>query len=331
MSCQVMVAGNWFDYAAQSLTHALVAALVVEALLRMWHARSPDDRLVLRLCGLGQPLFVTPALFLLAPQRAGEDFRDRWALFSARHWQEVTFLGVSAFQAGVVVLAALGSALFLMDLVPLVRSRRRPMPAGVSPPPALEAELAEVAEVAAERHVRAPAIHFLESRAPLLFCSGVRAPVLVVSSGVLALLDPEELRAALRHELAHLARHDPAFSWVLMAVRSVLFFNPVAQVVARALSRDAEWRADEDAGGDRLALASAVLKLYRAGVARAGPGRRLRQLAAFAEPLRRVRSHDVEARCRRLLEPAPPPPLTLRGFRMALVVLSLAVLTSLVS
>jgi Zn-dependent protease with chaperone function len=153
----------------------------------------------------------------------------------------------------------------------------------------------------------------------------------VVSRGALSFLDAEELRAALAHEMAHLARRDPALSWALMGVRVLLFFNPVAQVVARAIARDAEWRADEDAGGDRLALASAILKLYRAGVAAPAMARRLPAAAVLGESLRRVRSHDVEARCRRLLEPEPPPRLTLRPLRVLLTGASLVALSSVVA
>ena len=326
--CTAMLDGKWFDYAAQSVTHALVAALAIEALLRLWRVRAPDDRLALRLLGLGQPLLVTPALFFLAPQRAGEEFHDRWALLAARNWEEVSVLGLSAFHVGVVLLASLGTVLFLMDLGPLLRGRHHAPPPAAPAPPELEAALAEVARA----HRRAARLHFVEARGPALFCSGVRHPVLVVSRGALDLLDGEELRAALSHELAHLDRHDPALSWSLMAMRAVLFFNPVSQVVARALARDAEWRADEGAGGDRLALASAVLKLYRAGVGRPSPAARTLPLAAaLAEPLQRVRSHDVEARCRRLLEPTPPPRVPLRRLRLLLAGASLVTLATFVA
>ncbi len=321
--------GKWFDYAAESMTHALVAALAMEALLRAWRARSPDDRLVLRLVGLVQPLLVTPALFLFVPQRVGDEFRDRYAIFSARHWEEVSLRGVTAFQAGVVLLALLGTALFLMDLMPLLRAGSRSLPAPAPAPPELEGL---VAELSAARRLRPPGIRFVEGPAPVLFCAGVRAPALVVSRGALALLDADELRSALSHELAHLTRHDPATSWIMMCVRAVLFFNPVAQVVARALARDAEWRADEGAGGDRLALASAVLKLYRTGVRRRpAAGRTLPFAAVLGEPLRRVRSHDVEARCRRLLEPAPPARLPLRRLRVALAAACLVALATVVT
>ncbi len=328
-----MVGKWWVDYAAQSVIHAFVAALAIEALLRIWRARAPDDRLALRLLGLGQPLVVTPLLFLLIPARQGEEFHDRWAILASRRWEDLPFLGTTAFHVAVGAAAALGVMLFLMDLVPLLPGRRRRLLPAAPAPPELEAGLAEVAAAGAHRHSpRPPVLHFVEAPGPALFCVGVRRPRLVVSRGALALLDAEELRAALAHELAHLRARDPALSWVAMAARSLLFFNPVAQVVARALARDAEWRADEAAQCDRLALASALLKLHRAGLRAGSPWpRSLPFAAALSEPLRRARSHDVEARCRRLLEPSPPPSLLLRPARLALTAASLAGLSLLVT
>jgi Zn-dependent protease with chaperone function len=323
------MSGKWVDYAAQSVIHALVAAVAIEALLKLWRARAPGDRLVLRLLGLGQPLLVTPALFLLAPQRGGEEFHDRWALFAARHWDDVRVAGASVLHLGVAAGVALGLGLFLMDLLPLLPGRRRALPRSAAAPADLAGALAEVA---AARGIRPPVLHFLESRAIALFCARVRSPVLVVSRGTLDLLDPDELRAALGHELGHIEHRDPALSWALMAIRAALCFNPIAQVVARALARDAEWRADERAGSDRLSLASALVKLHRFGLGRPGPARRtLPFAAALAEPLRRVRSHDVEARCRRLLEPSAPPRLAFRPVRVALAMASLAGLSFLVA
>jgi Zn-dependent protease with chaperone function len=321
--------GKWFEYAAQSMTHALVAALAIEALLRLWRARAPDDRLALRLVGLGQPLLVTPLLVLLVPQRAGEGFHEATALFASRHFAEVRFLGVSLLGGGVALAAALGTALFLMDALPLLVRGRRALPLGAPAPAPLVRALDDVA--AAHRAAR-PGLHYVDARAPALFCAGVRRPVVVVSRGALELLDGEELRAALAHELGHLDRWDPALSWTLMGVRALLFFNPVAQVVARAVTRDAEWRADERAGADRLALASAIVKLHRAGLAAAAPvARSLPLAAALAEPLQRARSHDVAGRCRRLLEPAPPPRLLFRTARLAAAGAALAGLAFLVT
>ena len=136
----------------------------------------------------------------------------------------------------------------------------------------------------------------------------MRRHAIVVSRGAVTLLDPQELRAALAHELAHLARHDPGASWAVMAARALMWFNPAFQVLSRALARDAEWLADEraaEACGDRLALASGLIKLHRATAGGVPVRRTLPFAAALAEPLARVRSLDVEVRCRRLLDGAP--------------------------
>jgi Zn-dependent protease with chaperone function len=149
----------------------------------------------------------------------------------------------------------------------------------------------------------------------------------VVSRGAVGLLDPEELRAALAHELAHLSRRDPAASWGVLCARILMWFNPAFQVVARAVARDAEWLADDraaEACGDRLALASGLLKLHRA-TSGGGMRRPLPFAAALSEPLARVRSRDIEVRCRRLLDP-PSPRLPFGGARVALTALSLTAL-----
>jgi Zn-dependent protease with chaperone function len=139
----------------------------------------------------------------------------------------------------------------------------------------------------------------------------VKRPEIVVSRGAVERLDEAELRAALAHELAHLARGDPAASWHIMAARAVMFFNPAFQVVARALARDAERRADElasSAAGDPLALASGLVKLFRAaeGGASAAGWNSVPFAAALAGPLARARTADVVSRCRRLMAGAPP-------------------------
>jgi Zn-dependent protease with chaperone function len=115
-----------------------------------------------------------------------------------------------------------------------------------------------------------------------------------------------------------------------MGARALMWFNPAFQVLSRAMARDAEWRADEDAAaacGDRLALASGLIKLHRATTS-AGvlPVRRTLPLAgALSGPLARVRSLDVEVRCRRLLD-GPPRPLPFLRARLVLAAGSLTAL-----
>ena len=325
-----MPLARWVDLAAQAIFHTIVAALTMEALVRLWRVRHPGQRLALRALVLAWPLLGLPLLVALAPGRWDDAFRDGRALFAARRWEELRLAGLGLFQWWVGLHAALGLGLFLMDFLPLViRRRRLPRP---DPPTSAEglAVAAALEEVAGRMRVPVPPLVFLEGAGPVLFCAGVRRPALVTSRAAAAILDPKELRAALAHELAHLNRLDPGVSWLLMGARALQCLNPAFQVVARAMAHDAEWRADERAAastGDRLALASALLKLFRATEGRPpAPGRRSLPLAgALSEPIARARAHEIETRCRRLLDPAPEP-VAFGALRLAAAAASLTAL-----
>ena len=301
---------RWVEIAAQAILHTLVASLFVEALVRSWRVKAPRQRMALRLVGLAYPLVVFPTLAVAFPFRLEDEFRETWALFSGSRWDDLRLLGAGLVGWWVAALAAAGLALFLLDLVPLLAARRRPRLVGSPPGAEAAAALAEVPRLAALLGVAPPPVVFLDRDQPVLFCTGVRRHTIVVSRGAVRLLDQDELRAALAHELAHLARHDPAASWVVMAARGLMAFNPAFQVLSRAIARDAEWLADDEAAracGDRLSLASGLVKLHRA-IGSGPPLRRVLPLAAaLGEPLDRARSLAVEVRCRRLLEDTPAP------------------------
>jgi Zn-dependent protease with chaperone function len=319
---------KWAEIAAQAIFHTLVASLYVEALVRSWRVREPLQRMALRLVALGYPLVLFPALVVLFPSRLAEEFRDELAILVAGRWSEVRLGGVGLFQAWLVLFSALGAVLFLMDAIPLLRAWRRPRPVSAPPDAASAAALAQIPELARALGMGPPPVAFLDRDAPVLFCTGVRHPTVVVSRGAIRLLDAEELRGALAHELAHLGRHDPTASWGVMLARAAMWFNPAFQVLSRALARDAEWLADERAAaitGDRLALASGLIKLHRATTGPAPVRRTLPFAASLSGPLTRVRSLDVEVRCRRLLD-GPPAPLPYGGARVALAAGSLTAL-----
>jgi Zn-dependent protease with chaperone function len=317
-----MVDSRWLDFAGQAIFHTLIAALVVEALVRLWGVRQPAQRTALRAVALLWPFVAVPALFVAFPAREGEAFRDGPALFAGRHWDGLAFLGVGLYVWWVGAMATAGMALFLMDLVPLLRARADEPPSSPPTTPAGRRAASALAEVLAASGSRGePPLVYLDGGPPLLYCTGARHPVVVVSRAAVDLLDDGELRGALAHEIAHLDRRDPAVSWVVMGLRSLQWFNPAFQVLARAMARDAERGADERASratGDRVALASGLLKLFRATEGRPLPAarRHLPLTAALAEPIARARTHDIAARCRSLLGP-PPEPLPFGPARIA--------------
>jgi Zn-dependent protease with chaperone function len=317
------VATRWVDFAGQAIFHTLVAALVVEALVRLWRVRQPEQRTGFRLLALVWPLLGLPVLFFAFPGREAESFRDARALFAGRHWDDLAFLGVGLYGWWVAGMALVGLLLFLLDLVPWLRARGSVLPVSTPQTPEGGRAAEALALASGDLGLQAPPLVFVAGGPPLLYCTGTRRPVVVVSRAAVELLDGAELRGALAHELSHLERRDPALSWALMAARAMMWFNPGVQVLVRAIARDSERLADERASaatGDRLALASGLLKLFRATDgrrARPPPGS-LPVTMSLAEPIARARAHDIALRCRALLDP-PPVPVALGRTRLAAV------------
>jgi Zn-dependent protease with chaperone function len=300
---------RWPEVLSQAIFHAIVASLFVEALVRSWKVAEPRQRMALRLLALGYPLSLFPVMLLAAPQRASEEFRDGAAIFSGAAWGDLRVFGVGLDRWWLATFALIGLGLFLIDFIPLLRRKGRPV-ATVADEESIARIEAALLPMAAKLGVRAPPVGFVATEVPLLFCTGVRRQQIVASRGALALLDDAELRAAFAHELAHLARHDPTTSWILMAARGLMAFNPAFQVVARVIARDAEHVADEQAAvvcGDRLALAAGLLKLFRATSRYAPVPRSLPFAAALTDPIEKAHARDLEIRCRRLLAGAPAP------------------------
>src|SRR5206468_3087970 len=56
---------------------------------------------------------------------------------------------------------------------------------------------------------------------------------------------PEELRHVILHELGHLQRHDVAMNWLLTAVRTIHWFNPLAWLAMARVEEERELACDE--------------------------------------------------------------------------------------
>jgi Zn-dependent protease with chaperone function len=314
------------DLARQSILHAFVAALVYAALVRAWRVDDPDDRVALGLVALAVPVGWLPLLWLVAPVRNTLDFREERALFDSGRWNDLLVFGMGLADVVLAGVVLTGVALFLRDALPWLRERaaRHPGPAAVGPAGNCPRVPAVIDALADRMRLPPPALVVLDDEAPVLLCAGWSTPSIVVSRGAYARLDDEELLGAVAHELAHIERRDTTLGWLLMAVRMLFWFNPVVQVLARDLVQEIERRADDRAAavtGDRVALASSVLKIFTAGEGRTRsaadwpvPG-----LDTPARVVDRFTAAVVEARCRRLLDdPVAATPPALSRLRVAL-------------
>jgi Zn-dependent protease with chaperone function len=283
--------------AAESILHGLIAAPAVVAILAAGGIRSAKTRLRFWLLAIACPVAFTPLIAALAPARLDDAFRDQWSLLSGSHFAFLRWRETKLSTLGAFALAAIGSLLYLRDLLPflldLVRSRKRGQPLAAVP----DALARSVSMAAAALRTTEPKLHVLASPYPILICRGWRKPHIVTSTGLLASLSTDELDAAIAHEVAHARRRDPAFGWVLMLVRGLFLFNPFVQLCARATAHEIECRADDDAAATSGGPEPVVRSLRKlAGGRRAdAPDQGPRLLHGF-------RLAAVEARCRSLLD-----------------------------
>jgi len=161
----------------------------------------------------------------------------------------------------------------------------------------------------------------LDATRPAVYCVPGRPPTIVLTTGALAVLDPEQLTAVLAHERAHLAgRHH-----LLLAVtRSLAAVAPVVPLFARGtgeVARLAEMRADDVAArrGGRRPLLAALLAMGTGAPAAQAP-------AAWLAATGGV----VAARVRRLAEPAPAARWACHGLALAALMLAIAAASALV-
>jgi hypothetical protein len=106
--------------------------------------------------------------------------------------------------------------------------------------------------------------------------------MVVFSTGLLDIVNEEELSAVIAHELAHIKNHDFLFKAISSAFTALCFYNPLAYFASSAAQREREFLADEK--GVRqvtnpIALSSALAKI--SGVFKSLPKERTtRYLAA---------------------------------------------------
>lgn len=89
-------------------------------------------------------------------------------------------------------------------------------------------------------------------------------PVVLLPTAALAGLSPDQLRAILAHELAHVRRHDYLVNLLQSVVETLLFYHPATWWVSAQVRAEREHCCDDlaiEVCGDRLVYASALAEL----------------------------------------------------------------------
>jgi hypothetical protein len=175
-------------------------------------------------------------------------------------------------------------------------------------------------ELVVEPAPAAPDARLLEHPAPVAFCIPGARPLVVLSSGMVAELDDQQLAAVVAHERAHLAEHHHLYLLPFVAWEAALPVLPAAARALTAVRGLVEMRADDRALGSlagpdpRRTLARAIAVAAGGGAVPGGavPGGAVPGGAVPGGALA-VAGGAVADRVRRLLDPPAPLPARARA------------------
>ncbi|XAS69020.1 M56 family metallopeptidase [Micrococcaceae bacterium Sec5.7] len=174
---------------------------------------------------------------------------------------------------------------------------------------------------------------------PVAYClpGGARS-VTVLSDGLMAALEPAELRAVLIHENAHLNQRHHLLLWAFAAWRQALPWFPTTRLAQESVNSLIEMLADDVAlKTESKATLIKAIAIVASGSAVTPGGRPETGAAGFSGTGFQfpdgaggsVSARTTASRVSRLLSPQPPLPAPLRGAVLAGCVLLLAIPTGL--
>jgi len=132
---------------------------------------------------------------------------------------------------------------------------------------AAEGQIAEMVSLLAGRmkagrHIRVLISAMAESPSVV----GWLRPAILLPAAMLAGLEPEQLRAVLAHEIAHIRRHDYLVNLMQTMVEALLFYHPAVWWVSARMRYERELCCDDAAVamcGDAISYARALTRLER--------------------------------------------------------------------
>jgi Zn-dependent protease with chaperone function len=254
-------------FVTQAFFHSLVASFISEIALKAWAVKDPAVRQKVFLVPIVAPVVLFPLFLLGTPDRGSTYFRLE-AVFESGRWLDVEIGGVRPVVAGLVLVFGITSLVFLFqELIPIVRNYIESIR---SERAAHARDWAEVPTVRAAMEalpVDPPRVFVVEDGGFLILSTTGRNGAVYLSSALPEALTTEELRSAVAHEIAHVARGRHPLLVAVYLLRALLFFNPIALMEFRRAVQEEEKVCDELAvslTGDRRALADALRKLYLA-------------------------------------------------------------------
>jgi len=252
--------GMWV---VQSVMHSLLAMIIISLAVRAWRIETPLVKQRFYFLVVLAPTVSYQLFQAVDPDRGSVGFRSG-ALFDSMRWLNLELMGAVPFGSLLVLVLVLTSVVFLFqELLPVLKqtfSRRMPeLEYAVSVP---DPRIKEAMEgLPGEK----PEVHVLSEDELLLFSRVGRSPAIFLSTGLLNGLAPDELRAALAHEMAHIKRARRPTLVLIFVLRVLMFFNPVILLEFRRIVQEEEKICDDRSTlitGNPQALAKTLSRFH---------------------------------------------------------------------
>ena len=317
----------WTSYFLAVLAIALAWPVPILLSRAQWPARSPFTAMLLwQAIALAGGLSMIGAMLVYGLEPVGDNLLSglralAGMVFNNAPTTDLGFWHIFALSTAALLTAHLVFTL-LLTYYKIQRQRRRHR---------------ELLDLLASPSSDGPGTMVLNVDSPVAYClpGGARS-VTVLSDGLMAALEPDELRAVLIHENAHLSQRHHLLLWAFAAWRQALPWLPTTRLAQESVNSLIEMLADDVAlkTESRATLIKAIA-IVASGSPGAAPAGRLafsEQEAADAEPGATGgagSARTTASRVSRLLSPQPPLRARLRVAVLAACLLLLALPTAL--
>jgi Zn-dependent protease with chaperone function len=257
---------------------------MIERAIQAWNIKDPLSIFRYRIMTLILPVSMFPLYNLINLNRNSIIFREETALLNINRWLTIELWGI--IPVGTILLIfLLGTAVifFLQEVIPIIKDsfpRKKNDDLNTFP---VDRETDSMAtELSKLLGIEKPSVQLIRDRNPVILTSGAKNHSIVISSGLISMLDKEQLTSAIAHELAHIMRRSNATTWAIFIMRILMFFNPIALIVFRRIVQDDEHICDDitvSLTGKPFALADTLKVFYSSSYEKkTSIGRRIRSI-----------------------------------------------------
>ena len=234
-------------YVVQTSLHSLIAILIIERAIQIWQLDNPRTQFRYRIMTLVLPVSLLPFYQVINNERSFFSFRQENALLNVNQWLSLELWGLIPLSTlFMLVLAGTSFVFFLQEVLPVILDVFEQKRNGAYLNCYSDAVIDDLArEMSKKLGIAPPLVSIVEDSNPFIVTSGSKNHTVLLTSGLIDVLDKEQLKSALVHELAHIAQMSNATKWVVFLIRVLMFFNPIVLIVFRRIVQDDEHICDD--------------------------------------------------------------------------------------